>query len=146
MATVTGTLTDIGMGHLTGKSPTILFTLNDANSMGASIIPTEPKRVSPASDGSWSVDLAPTSSMLQSSAFYQITIQWVESEGPGTGVRADWDRLRFVVPSTGGNVGDLINQTTAGDHVWVSPTAVDPNAYSGFQLNTTTYDLYQWQE
>jgi len=146
MALVTGTLTDIGMGHLTGKSPVLLISLSEPNSMGANIVPTEPIRVVPSGTGYWSADLLPTRAMRKSSAFYQITIQWVESDGPGTGVRADWDRLRFAVPIEGGAIGDLIDKTTANDAVWVSPTATDPGIYSGFQFNNTTSDLYQWQE
>lgn len=106
MPTVTGTLTDINMGHLVGKSPQLVFTLNAPNSSGALLHPTEPVRVTPSSDGTFSVTLAATTEMNDDSAFYMLSIQWVNSVG-NSPIRADHRGWELTVPSVGGNISGM---------------------------------------
>lgn len=153
MPTVTGTLTDINMGHLVGKSPQLVFTLNAPNGSGAVMYPTEPVRVTPASDGTFSVTLADTTAM-NDAAFYMLAVHWINSEG-NSPIRADHDGWKIQVPSTGGALSNLWGKPPTNERmVYVSLTPPANPAPWSYWLEANpdndndplnTGDLNQWR-
>jgi hypothetical protein len=129
MATVTGTLTDVGGGHLAGKYPELVFELNAPNLKGsAGIHPTEPFRVSPASDGTWSADLVSTTDMNYA-AWYTLSIRWMDPAG--NFVRVDYPDWKFEVPTTGGPLATFAGKPSNQRMVYVSITPpTDPRPYT----------------
>ena len=153
MPTVTGTLTDINMGHLVGKSPQLVFTLNAPNSGGNLLHPTEPVRVTPASDGTFSVTLAATTEMNDDTAFYLLSVQWLNSVG-NSPIRADHGGWKIQVPTTGGALSGLWVQKPGNQRmVYVSLTAPENPAPWTLWLEANplddddpanTWDLNEW--
>jgi len=153
LPTVTGTLTDINMGHLVGKSPQLVFTLNAPNSGGSALYPTEPVRVTPASDGTFSVTLAATTEMNDDGAYYTLSARWLNSVGE-TPNRADWDGWELQVPSSGGSVSGLWGRPPTNPRmVYVSLTEpVNPRPFLLWLKNNpnddndpaNTWDLSEW--
>jgi hypothetical protein len=152
MPNVTGTLTDVGGGHLVGKYPEIHFTLNKPNSKAGVMLPTEPVTVQPATDGSFTAPLQSTTDMFDD-AWYTVSIQWLDAAG--NYVKADFPDWALQVPTGGGSFSDLFGKppkNTAMIYVslvapadpqkwtfWLESDPVDP----ANPLNTG--DLYQWR-
>lgn len=153
MPTVTGTLTDINMGHLVGKSPQLVFTLNAPNSSGALLHPTEPVRVTPASDGTFSVTLAAATEMNDDGAYYLLTVQWINSVG-NSPIRADHAGWELTVPSAGGAISKMWRKRPSnGRVVYVSMTPPDNPKQFDLWLKANpeddadpanTWDLAEW--
>lgn len=151
MPLITGTLTDIGGGHLAGKQPRIIFELDGPVASGTNLVATEPVSVVPAFDGKWSVNLLQTTSM-NSSAHYRLSIEWLDSAN--NYVRIDYPDWRIQVPAGGGSIGDLVvGGVTNPKVVYVSLTP--PKNPVPFMLwlevdpgNSTnprnTGNLYEW--
>lgn len=131
MAVVTGSILDLTAQSMANREVEIIFQLNAPNtySVGSStgrIIPTEPAVIEPASDGSFSVNLAVTDSMVNV-GWYNMQVRWLSAEH-GSGL-IDFPEWRLQVPSAGGNFGELVtgpDGTAGGSNgriVWVSQTA-----------------------
>lgn len=99
MPNVTGTLTDVGGGHLVGKYPEIHFTLNAPNAKAGVMLPTQPLTVQPEADGSFTAPLQSTTDM-QDDAWYTLSIQWLDSAG--NYVKADFPDWALQVPTGSG--------------------------------------------
>lgn len=153
MPTVTGTLTDIGGGHLGGKLPEILFTLNAPNAKAGVMLPTETLKVTPAADGTWSTTLQSTVDMLDD-AWYTVSIQWLDAAG--NYVKADFPDWALQVPSIGGVFSDLFGRPPKNTRmVYVSLTAPDnPRPYTLWLKDNpndpadplNTGNLYEWRK
>ena len=151
-APVTLTLTDVGGGHLVGKYPQIIFTLNRPNSKAGKMHPTEPVVVSPPDSGVATVNLESTIDMLDD-AWYTVSIQWLDAGG--NYVKADYPEWALQVPSGGGSFSDLFGkppQNTQMIFVSLSPPEnprkwtywlQDDPTDTANPLNTG--DLYQWR-
>jgi hypothetical protein len=107
MPTVTGTLTDVGSGHLGGKLPEIWFTLNAPNAKAGVMLPTESVKVTPAADGTWTTTLQSTTDMIDD-AFYTVSIQWLDAAG--NYVKADFPDWALQVPAAGGIFSNLLSR------------------------------------
>lgn len=151
-APVTLTLSDVGGGHLVGKYPEIIFTLNKANSKAGKMHPTEPAVVSPPDSGVATVNLETTTDMLDH-AWYTVSIRWQVAEDEY--VRQDFPDWKLQVPVGGGSFSDLFGRPPENTRmVYVSLTAPenprpftlwlkdDPNDPTN-PLNTG--DLYEWK-
>ncbi|AOY72049.1 hypothetical protein ARZXY2_2519 [Arthrobacter sp. ZXY-2] len=120
MPDVTGTVTEVGGGHLDGAFPEIHFKLNAANRKGGVLVPTQPFIVSPASNGVWTANLQQTTNM-HDLAWYTLSIRWLDLGG--NYVRADFPDWALQVPASGGAFSDLISKPpTNTQMVWVSLT------------------------
>lgn len=155
MPAVTGNLTDVGGGHLAGKVPELIFTLNVPNAKAGVLYPTEPLKVTPAADGSWTAFLASTTDM-HDDAWYTMRIQWVKSIEPRTYGAFDYPDWPIQVPPGGGSFSDLFGRppknaavvyvsleppTSPGKWTfWLESDPVDP----ANPLNTG--NLYQWKQ
>lgn len=128
-ATVTGSLDDLGGGHLVGRAPKIIFTLNAPNSKAGKMHPTEPVVVTPASNGTWSVELESTTDMLDT-AWYRVSIEWRDA-GDNYG-KGDWPEWKMQVPTAGGVFSNLfVVPPTNTRMVYVSLTPPpDPRPFS----------------
>lgn len=152
MPNVTGTLTDIGGGHLVGKYPEIVFELNRPNTKAGVLLPTEPVRAIPATDGTFSAPLQSTTDMLDD-AWYTISIQWLDTAG--NYIRADFPDWTLEVPTTGGVFSNLFGKPPANQRmVYVSLAALaDPLPYTMWLEQDPANDanplntgkLYEWR-
>lgn len=127
MAEVTGNLVDIGLGHLNGLNPEIIFTLNKPNTnlAGGLVYATRDLAVPVASSGAFTANLAYTTHM-RDEAYYSLRVRWQEpGSATGTGYSAvDFHDIKLVVPFEGGLLGALIvGSATNPNAVYVSLTA-----------------------
>lgn len=120
MAVVTGTLYDIGGGHLAGKYPELVFTLNDPAATAGGVYVTEPSVVVPGGDGSFTTNL-PATELMRDDNYYELQIRWLDTAGNMT--RIDFPDWKIRVPTAGGNVADLRGPGTNLSMVYVSLTA-----------------------
>lgn len=128
MAVVTGTLWDIGTGHLGGRQPQLVFEIDRPGTKGGYVYATEPEIVTPAADGSWSANLTPTVDMLDQ-CHYKLSMRWLDPAG--NFVRVDFPDWEIHVSSAGGKFTDLITKTSNSRMVHVSTTAPkDPQMFS----------------
>lgn len=153
MAVVTGTLMDVGGGHLAGRNPEITFELNSSSTAKSDeIYATEPARAVPAADGTWTANLAPTTSMTAGDAHYVVSIRWQDAAGNVS--RMDYPNLRLIVPPSGGRIGDLLGKVSNPliVHVGLTPPE-NPLPYSLWLEQdpddpgspASTGNLYEWR-
>jgi len=152
MPNVTGTITDVGGGHLVGKYPEIHFTLNKPNSKAGKMHPTQPLTVVPASDGTWTAALESTIDMMDD-AWYTVSIQWLDDAG--NYVKADFPDWKLEVPTAGGVFSNLFGRPPANTRmVYVSLTApTDPRPFTLWLKQNpddpndplNTGELYEWR-
>lgn len=152
MAVVTGTLWDIGNGHLVGKQPEIIFELNKPSVKSGSLYVTEPLHVTPADDGTWRADL-PWTTNMQDDAFYSVAIRWLDKAN--NYVRMDFPDWALQVPATGGLFSDLFGKPPTNQRVvYVSLTPPDkPRPFTLWLKQdpddpknpANTGNLYEWR-
>lgn len=140
MSTVTGTLTDCGLGHLAGKQPQLVFTLSDPATSASALYATDPVIVTPASDGTWSAALAPTDTMQQV-RYYTLSVRWLDVAG--NFILVDIPDWQIFVPTAGGTITDIVQNYTANPLMVIyQPTQPDPwpigFVWLDTSVNTTT--------
>lgn len=108
-ATVTGSVKDLGLVSLGDRVPELVFELDeDLVILGSStLIPAEPVKVIPASNGTFTVALQESLGTNPYSP-YKLTINWSSNGIPRT-VSPSW---RVVVPAGGGAIGDMLAVVT----------------------------------
>lgn len=122
MAAVTGTLKTFGMASLAGKQPLIVFEANKAaTAPDGELFATDPIRVTPAADGTFSARLQPTEGLITEGVHYKMWIEYLDDAN--NYVRVDNPDWSLHVPSAGGVLGDLLSlpKVSAG-LVITSPT------------------------
>ncbi|MGO4143813.1 hypothetical protein AB4Y77_01900 [Paenarthrobacter sp. YAF11_1] len=154
MAEVTGTLWDVGLGHLAGKSPVLYFTLNAPNRKAGALFATEPVKVIPASNGTFTVNLAPNTDM-HDTAWYTVRVRWVNSADPKTFSYQDFPEWTLQVPTAGGSFSDLVSRPPTNSRmVYVSLAPPDnPRPFSLWLKDDpndptnplNTGNLYEWR-
>lgn len=112
MATVTGSLKDIVGADMADRVAALFFQLNGPTIQATSttpgtIHPTEPKKIIPSGDSSFTANLVATTVMLTNS-WYTLAIQWNDSAG----TLMDFPDWQIRVPVAGGVLSELI--TLAG--------------------------------
>src|SRR6185312_3645359 len=120
MPVVTGNLRDITNVAMVSEQPQIVFTLNQTNMAGGVVYPSEPSVVTPASDGSFTVDLAATQDMVDT-GWYTLKLQWL---GLSTGAALmDFPEWQITVPRSGGVISSLLAKPGTNQRiVWESTT------------------------
>lgn len=141
MAFVTGTLTDFGLAALAAYAPEIVFTPSGPGVNDTTLFATRPISVTPAANGSFAVNLAPTED-IRPDRWYAISMRWLDSSGGYIGV--DFPDWQLRVPSAGGKVNDLLNVPANPGQVWVSETPPTNPSPGTWWLNPTTGDLNEW--
>lgn len=122
MPNVTGNLTDVGFDYLAGLNPVVEFHLNAPQVSANRVYATRPAKVTPASNGDFTVSLADTTAM-HADAFYTMHVRWQE---PGSANVQGFSPVDvhidtpIRVPSTGGSIGDLIGSVTNLSLVYIS--------------------------
>lgn len=107
MAAVTGTLKTFGLESLAGKQPVIVFEANKAaTASGGELFVTDPVRVTPASDGSFSARLQQTENLITPDVHYRMWIEYLDAAN--NYVRVDNPDWQLRVPAAGGTLGDLL--------------------------------------
>lgn len=122
MATVTGTLYDISGSHLAGKNPEIVFALNETGGTQNGIYVTEPSRITPGGDGSFTAEL-PSTDLMRDDSYYTLSIEWQDEAGKPS--RIDYPDWCIRIPTSGGPIGDLRGPGSNMSIVYVSLTAPD---------------------
>ena len=118
---VVGTLTDVGLAALAGRSPRLLFSLEDGAASGVNLLASQPYVCIPDESGIFSAAIASSVGLTTPSgkpATYRLIVEWLDSGGNYT--RQDlWSNL--FVPVGDVNIGDLIRDATAINHldVWI---------------------------
>lgn len=150
MATVTGSLMDLGLTVMPGLHPEITFTA-DPGVDGGTIVAGRPVVVIPAADGAFSVNLWPTTT-LRPATYYRITVRWLDAAGNFIGMSEIPAYL--YVSDLGGVLGDLLVTSGAPGMTWyglepppirgpfTSWLRVDPNNPDDYTPETG--DLYEW--
>lgn len=160
MANVTGNLRDIIRSRMHFNEAEIIFELNDINIMpGGGLRPTKEVVALPdEEDGSFSIDLEPTTTMTNL-AYYRLKVRWL---GEASAL-IDFASWKIVVPPSGGDLSQLVVDSggvpggSNGRIVWVSQTAPqhprpfmlwlkqepgpDPDPFD----SRNTSDLYEWR-
>jgi hypothetical protein len=128
MTTVTGKLLDAGLASINGLNPVLIFQVNKpAITDSGTFIVTDPIEVTPASDGTFSVNLSNTDTLLTNDVYYTMSAEW---RAPDLNyARADYPDWKVYVPTGGGNLADLIKQPANRSMVIKSPT--NPGPYFG---------------
>jgi len=156
MPVVTGTLWDVGLGHLAGQQPELLFTLNQPQRTADSVYATRAVSVVPASSGDFSATLADTLAMADD-AWYSLKVRWQEpgpSGAPGW-VNCDLPDWQIRVPSGGGPIGGTVQKPPTNQRfvyvslwapenplpfmLWLKQDPNDPNNPAG------PSDLFEWR-
>lgn len=156
MAAVTGTLKTFGLESLAGKQPLIVFEANKAaTAPGGEIFATDPVRVTPGSDGSFSARLQPTENLITPDVHYRMWIEYLDSAN--NYVRVDNPDWQLRVPAAGGTLGDLLKLPKINSGLVITaPTApalwlglgamwlqMDPNDPDNPDNPANTGDLYE---
>lgn len=157
MPEVTGNLADVGLGHLEGLQPEIIFTLNGPNTnlAGGVVYATRDEVVPVAAAGGFTATLAATTGM-RARAWYTMRVRWLEpGAAGGFGYTAvDLHGVEVNVPAAGGLIGDLIGSLPTNLRaVYVSLT--EPSFALPFMLwleqdpddqanPANTGNLYEW--
>lgn len=106
MAAVTGTLKTFGLQTLASKQPVIVFEANKpAMASGGELFATDPIRVTPAEDGTFSARLQPTENLTTPDVHYKMSIEYLDSAN--NYVRLDNPDWQLRVPAAGGALSDL---------------------------------------
>jgi hypothetical protein len=119
VAVVTGTLYDIAGGHLAGKYPELVFTLNDTAATSGGVYVTEPSVVTPGGDGSFTTNL-PSTDLMRDDNYFTLQIRWLDTAGNSN--RIDFPDWKIRVPTGGGNIVDLRGNGSNLSMVYVSLT------------------------
>lgn len=107
MAVVTGTLKTFGLASLASKQPVIVFEANKpATGPGGELFATDPVRVIPEPDGTFTARLQPTENLITPGVVYRMWIEYLDSAN--NYVRVDNPDWELRVPSAGGVLGDLL--------------------------------------
>lgn len=156
MAVVTGTLKTFGMESLAGKQPLIVFEANKAaTGPGGELFATDPVRVTPATDGTFSARLQPTENLITADVHYRMWIEYLDSAN--NYVRIDNPDWVLRVPTAGGTLSDLLKlpKVSSGlvitaptaPPVWLGLGAMwlqsDPNDMDNPLNPANTGDLYE---
>lgn len=123
MAVVTGTLKTFGLESLAGKQPLIVFEANKpATGTGGELFATDPVKVTPATDGTFTARLQPTENLITPGVVYQMSIEYLDSAN--NYVRVDNPDWQLRVPAAGGTLGDLLTLPEVSSALVItSPTA-----------------------
>lgn len=107
MAVVTGTLKTFGLESLAGKRPVIVFEANKAaTGPGGELFATDPVRVTPGTNDTFSARLQPTEGLITPDVHYKMFIEYLDSAN--NYVRVDNPDWTLRVPTAGGALGDLL--------------------------------------
>lgn len=145
MPVITGFLDDITGTPLFAFSPRIKFQPSGPSVTGPTLWTTKPVYVTPAANGSFTVNLIATD-VMQPAVWYVVSVEWLDPAG--NYISADYLTWKLYLPSAGGNIGDLLVTPWNPTLAWYGPTGSEyptgmPVA-STLTLNTTTGALYQW--
>lgn len=152
MAVITGTLLDFSLDALAPYSPRLIFTGSQPATAGGKLLSTRPFMVRVEADGSFSVDVQPND-VTYPATYYTVRVEWLDADDGFIGVDL-WD-FPIYVPSSGGNIGDLMQTTANPQLAWVGvnpPSGVLPVATVWWlQVNPDDPDdpratgiLYEW--
>lgn len=156
MAAVTGTLKTFGLESLAGKQPVIVFEANKpATGSGGELFATDPVRVTPGSDGTFSARLQSTENLITDNVSYRMWIEYLDSAN--NYVRVDNPDWVLRVPAAGGALGDLLQLPKINSSMVItSPTPpvlwlglgamwlqMDPNDPNSPDNPVNTGDLYE---
>lgn len=156
MAAVTGTLKTFGLQTLASKQPVIVFEANKPGmGPGGELFATDPVRVTPESDGSFSARLQPTENLTTTGVHYQMSIEYLDAAS--NYVRVDNPDWKLRVPAAGGALSDLFAFPKVNSALVItSPTApalwlgigamwlqMDPNDPNNPDNPANTGDLHE---
>lgn len=131
MALVSGQLSDFGLQSLAAMSPTVIFSPSGSGTLGSRLFSSTPIRVTPAADGTFTVDLQPTDGVVPA-AWYTVSIEHLNDGGRYT--HYDVLGYKLFVPISGGELGDLPDAPLSPATVLVSLDP-PPAGYVGWYLN-----------
>jgi hypothetical protein len=137
--TIAGTLADFGLNSMSGKSPVLEFIPSGpAFAGGGFVLPPEKVRVTPAGDGSFTVELTITEGLVPD-AWYELQVRWSGNKGftrfPG--------KLR--VPLTGTTFARML-QTSQASAYWVISDELQPPVAAFHRVDPITGDVFPWIE
>lgn len=151
MPTVTGTLTDIGLGALAPFNPVLQFAPSEPAVLAdGTLFATRPVEVTPAADGTFSVTLATTDGVRPTRTRWLLSIGWRNPDGYMSGAgyfSKDFPSWSLRVPSGGGALSELIDLAPEPGVFYVGNEAPDPDAGYRIWFDTSGAELQMkgWQ-
>lgn len=148
MPTVSGRLLDIGLAPLAGLNPVLEFRPSSAAVDSRSrVFPSRQVEVTPDPTGAFSVSLASTDELLPIGAHWKVRVKWLSATADGRNFPPSDDLpFKLFVPPEGGDIADLIGEYVANDWVYQGPNAPLLTNKARWQLNTSTGDLFAYQD
>lgn len=159
MAVWTGSLSDVGLGHLVGFNPEIQFHLNAPQmSADGTVFATKPAKTTPAASGVFSVDLVDTSVMMDD-AWLEMHVVWQEpGANPGEGYSPVDVHIKTPLRtnSSGGPITSAFGSVKNLGMVYLSLTApslplpgilwwkTDPSDPNNVNMKNTG-QIYRWE-
>lgn len=140
---VTFTLSTFGWESLSPLAPEVYFLPTRGGVQDNRLMPAQPVKAT-LTGSTGSVSLATTDTILPSGTGYTVRVSWLAGADVVPGAR-NWDTFPvpvFVLPGVT-DLGEVIGRELGNDMVYVSRSAVNPNEYTGFQLDPVTGDLYK---
>lgn len=149
LGTWTGYLRDFGLSTFYGASPRIIFTPSGNAIRGGNILATRRIISVPDVDGSFSVKLIPSDSVIPE-RYYTMRIEWLDSNafGPDAGyIGVDFPDMKIRPMGEGdGVLTDVIDPGGANPLIiWSGPTPPPSGHPNMWWLNTATQDLFVWE-
>lgn len=135
MAVVTYNLKDATGATMTSLNPVVKFTLNRGNitASGGGLRPDKPAVSIPSSDGTGSINLEPTVSML-ADAWYTVRIEWLDNLGN----LISYFEFHIRVPTGGGSLSELADFDgigSGGRNPWLWWVGLTPPPSRGYIWN-----------
>lgn len=141
VATITGNLTDFSETKMNDYQPRITFSPSGPAMNGQQMLVTRPIVVTPNSAGGFQVSLAPNENYSPATT-YKVRVDWLDSGG--NCVFSDHMPWDLVVPTTGGDIGDLLKVPANPASVWISETPPPRPTPGTWWLVPSTGNLYEW--
>ncbi|WP_336632847.1 MULTISPECIES: hypothetical protein [unclassified Microbacterium] len=141
LVTITGTARDHARVPISASlRPRLWFVPKNAEIGAGLMTATEVQATWTNNSGGFTVE-------VESGLAYRVRMDWLvpgqENEPPEKRARGFVEWPFDVNSDVGGDVDDLVDLIIGNDLTYCSPTAPDAGVRTGFQLNTTTDDLYQ---
>lgn len=139
MARVFGKLTDFGLDPISQHQPRVVFTPSANGTYNDRLLSKRPRTAVPTDDGSFSVDLAPTT-RITPLVHYNVSITYLDAN-------AGYERREYVlggmsVPDQGGSISDLLEQPADNPSLWAfQPDEPNPWPVGLVWVNTDTGDI-----
>ncbi|WIB25435.1 hypothetical protein [Curtobacterium sp. MCSS17_015] len=106
------------MQSLAALSPRLMFCPSGSAVSPTAVLASRPVVVTPATNGTFTVELQPTDQLRPEGTYYTLRVEWLDATGGFVAVDLlDWP---IFVPSGGGSLADLVDAPAGPALMWTS--------------------------